>query len=431
MSSLKKILVVGAAFAALSAGQAFAACTAPAPTPQSPPPCGQTGGDVAGTMTMATNEQIQLNNVSSDFKLKVHTAQEASAAAIAGGNVASATVMNQSIAANNRQIMKGETSASARAEVGQISKALVVTTYGFANGFTAGAEQGAAIVTSTQVAGPNAHVNSTAFGRGRLAGSGASAALGATAAGNVSNVSASKGDFRAVVTQTAQANVTADAKGEFCCNNGSASSAAIASANNATLTGAQTTMNTNTVQTSSGSEVTAVSDLYVGGASNTVIGASTASGNALTASNEFGFMRSGVTHTNSSAIMSQSWVTAGTLGAGSASAYGVGNTASMSNIGTDMRVSFDQRNSGSVQAWTALSGAGGVGVVNASAIGNASQGFLCTTCGSGSMSALNSQFNSGRVEAIGTLVMPSATTASGSAAAFGNASSFFVGTPRH
>lgn len=429
MFSFKTILAAGAALTALSGAQAFAACTAPVTTPQTPAPCGQAGGAVNGVAI--TNEQIQLNDVSSNFKLKVQAAQDASAAAIAGGNVGSAAAMNQSITANNRQTMKGETTASARSEIGQISRASVTTAYGFGNGFSAGAEQGSATVTSTQKTGREANVSSTAYSRGTLTGSGASAAVGATAAGNVANAGASKGELRAVVTQTSQSSVTANAEGEFCCNNGSASSGAVASANNATLTGVQATMITNTTQNSSGANVTAVSDLYVGGASNTVIGAATANGNALTVANEFGFMQSGVTQTNSSAIMAQSWVTAGAMGAGSASAYGVGNTASMTNIGADMRVSFNQSNSGSVQAWTALSGSGGVGVVNATAIGNASQGFLCTACGSGAMSALNSQFNSGRVEAIGALTMPTATTASGSAAAFGNASSFFVGAPRH
>jgi hypothetical protein len=71
-----------------------------------------------------------------------------------------------------------------------------------------------------------------------------------------------------------------------------------------------------------------------------------------------------------------------------------------------------------------------VGAVNASAIGNASQGFLCTACGNASIWASITQTNSCYVEAICTLVMPSASHAAGAATAFGNASTFFVGDPQ-
>jgi hypothetical protein len=425
MKSLKTLLAAGAAVVALSGAQAFASCPAN-PPPASP--CAQPGGTVTGSNI--SNTQTQSSDVSSTFTLDVGTTQNSAAAAVSGGNVASVGVQNQALSGGNSQKMKGAVSATSTAKHGTISGTSVNTAYRFANGFSAYTDGGNLNYGSTQTTGAAADVDVSARTTGTLSGANATATVAATGAGNVNNYSMRRGEMRTASTQTSNASVTARSEADLCCNNGSAASGAVATANNATINGSFGTLYTNTTQTSRGANVTAVSDLYVGGSSNTIVGAATANGYALTLSNEFGYVQAGATQTNSSNIMSQSWVTGGTFANGAASSYGVGNTAVMNNVGSDMRISFDKANSGAVQSWAALSGTGGVGAVNASAIGNASQGFLCTACGNASMWASITQTNSCYVEAICTLVMPSASHAAGAATAFGNASTFFVGDPQ-
>jgi hypothetical protein len=427
MNSLRILLSAGAAFAALSAGEALA-CSVPqpAPTPSQNTPCTKPPGAGAATIN---NEQINLDSAFSEFKLKVQSATNASASAVTGGNIASVGVSNGPTNVTSNQEMMGATTAKARSEVATINGASVTTAYAVSNGLAAGAVRGNVTANARQVTGTNAPTTANAFGSGMLNGANTLGAVGATASANVANLGANRGDVTGNLTQESNSNVSANSKGEFCCNNGSAQSGAVASANNATYTGTTTTMRAYATQRSNGEAVTAVSDLWTGGNANVVVGGSTANGNAMTVVNEWGWQDMRATQSNQSNIMSQSWVTVNNANAAASNAFGVGNTAVISGVGSDMRLNFNQSNNGRVQAWSALSANGGVGtgVVTATAIGNASSAFLCTQCGDGAMTGGGVQVNNARVEAVGTLIAPNATNVSGAASAFGNVATYQVG----
>lgn len=400
--TMRSLLVAGVAAAALFTGAAFAQST-------------------------VDNTQDQTNDVLGQFTLDVVTAQSVAATAAAGGNIASVSTQHQGVVANNEQTMQGASTARATATFGNVTGSAVTTTYGFGNGFSAAAEEGSVSVSSSQSTGANAHVNSVATSTGYLNGPDAVSSTGATAAANIANVGASNGDVTAALTQTSRADVNATAEGNLsaCC--GSASAGAVASANNINTFGSTSTHIADTTQTSSGDSVTATSDLYVSNSAGNIVGAATANGNATTSVNEWGYLQVNAQQDNASEVTAQSWVTGDSWNAASSSAYGVGNIAVASNIGSDTRASFDQTNSGDVRGWSSVQGSGGVGVATATAIGNANTGFLCTTCGNGSLYGTSSQSNSGAVEAVGSISMPNSSTAVGAANAFGNASTFVVG----
>ena len=70
-------------------------------------------------------------------------------------------------------------------------------------------------------------------------------------------------------------------------------------------------------------------------------------------------------------------------GDANASAYGVGNSALVANVGSDTSLYAIQSNYGAVTANASLSGGrnDGTGTVNATAIGNAATATLCNACG--------------------------------------------------
>ena len=373
------------------------------------------------------NDQAQFGDVFGAMTVGVGHADDAASSAVTGGNVATMSAKNHSAAIDSAQSTHGAARAASTLSFGRVNGVAASAAYGFGNGFTASAERGDLTVNANQNADNGADVSADSHLTGHLNGPGAVATTGATAAVNAANIAADRGDVTADITQKSTANTDARASGGVtaCC--GSASAGAVASANNIATSGTTSTLIADTRQASAGDHVNARASLAISHGASVVVAAATANGNAATFVNAWGYVQTNVAQTNASAIDATAVVTGDAWGAASSSAYGVGNTVSTTNIGSDTRASYDQDNSGGVRAEATLTGSGGVGVATSTAIGNASNAFLCTTCGAGDLHGANRQSNSGGIDAVGTLSMPTASSAVGAANAFGNAATFQVG----
>lgn len=106
------------------------------------------------------------------------------------------------------------------------------------------------------------------------------------------------------------------------------------------------------------------------------------------------------------------------------SSEGVGNSALISNFGSDIFMGPDQTNNGGVSAVTRIRGdQGGVGIGNATAFGNAATGYICSECPVTATGDMN-QVNSAAISARTTVSTNSSTALIGSAFAVGNSATF-------
>ena len=187
------------------------------------------------------------------------------------------------------------------------------------------------------------------------------------------------------------------------------------------------TILTDTQQTAAG-DATARVDLYAGYVTD-ASGNATANANAVTIDNQWGYVNARVAQSSSAQVSADSYVTIGGdfLGFGSAGAYGVGNQALISNVGSDTVIDTAQDNSGDISANAAFSGEGGVSALASSAAyGNYVNASLCAYCDENvpSMMASNSQSNSGDVRSTSTVSSQSAGTVATTSTAIGNAATY-------
>ena len=164
-----------------------------------------------------------------------------------------------------------------------------------------------------------------------------------------------------------------------------------------------------------------------------VIAATTAFGSSATVYNEWGYATLGregapVIQNNGADTESTSFVSLDNWsGYASSSAYGVGNTASLSNFASDTGLYVDQTNFGAVSATAGLSGSAGAdatGIVTATAIGNAASASLCNVCGDAAVYGGAQQYNGGSVIAQGRATVGQGGSLYGSATAVGNSATY-------
>jgi hypothetical protein len=373
------------------------------------------------------NDQYQLRGTTAVINVEAGTVYDAAATAIAAGNVASAVSEDQATAIDNTQHMDGDARAEANATVWYAEGNVAVNASAIGNGGTSVSRNGDADLNSTQLAHGDASASARFTG-----GDAANAATSASASGNVAAVSMENGQAGLVASQQSTGAIGASVEADHCCVAGQVVSGAIASANNFTVGGDTATTLTDTTQSASGN-VNARVDLYAGYVTD-ASGNATANANALTIDNEWGYVNARVNQNASAAVTAESYVTLGGdfLGFGSAGAYGVGNQAIVSNVGSDTVLDVTQTNSGHISADVAFVGEGGESALaSAAAYGNSVTGSLCGYCDDNnpSLTASNDQINSGAVSANASLATPYARTAAATATAIGNAATYQVAGP--
>jgi hypothetical protein len=370
----------------------------------------------------AQNSQYQLRGVSAETDVTVGQAQDVGATSVAGGNAVTAVSADQDLAYSNSQHMDGATRASTDATVWSADNVVAVAAAAVANGATATSENGDLDITSEQLAHNDASA-SVQF-RGGDAGH---ASTSASAAGNVAAGAIENGQMRAIATQESTGAVSATIEADHDVVNGAGVSAAVASANNASIAGSTATVLTDTTQNASGS-ARAQTDFYVG-LGNDVSGNAAANANALTIANEWGYVNARARQSSDADVEANSYVTLGGdfLGFASAGAYGVGNAVTVSNIGSDTVLDVVQANAGGVSANAALIGEGGeMALASAAAYGNSISAGLCNHCDVNrpELRASSDQVNDGDVAARASVNAPRARTVGATATAIGNAATY-------
>lgn len=369
-----------------------------------------------------SQSQVQLDDSFAGVNVLVDEADDVGAASVAGGNSFTADAQNASMNVTASQHSEGNARAQTDVTAWHVWGAAVASSTATANGVTTNSEHGSTDVSAAQ----SAMGDTTATTRLRTADAWESS-TSATAAGNVQNANAYYGNLRIRTTQDNNGNVSAVAETDACCISTVAQSSALASANAINATGYTTTLTTATRQASTGQSVTARSDLYVGYSGDAISGA-TANGNSFTADNQWGYVNVAASQANAANILAESYVTLGGdwLGLASASAYGVGNSVTVSNLGSDTVINTDQANTGAARAYGAVAGEGGDAIVSTAAYGNVLTGALCATCEGGALTASGYQSNAGPVESVATVRARRAGSVGASAAAIGNAASYSV-----
>ena len=373
-------------------------------------------------------DQVQLGDVWSGMNVEIeHYAPDAVSTSAAVGNAAAGLVKSGDIDLDVYQTLNGNVEAT-NALSGYSAGTAVTTTTAYGNSSTGGTWMGTNFYRAEQVS--NGHVTAATD----IALAGANQISSATTAiANVSVPTDEYGTNRAFQTQTSNGSVSANTKAVMCCDGTSATFVTTAGANAVSSSGLTSTNFNGAVQTTAaGQTVQAATDVYMGDGHN-VLAATTGFGNSVTVHNEWGYATLGrdgseLFQANSSNVDSQTYVTLDHWsGYASSSAYGVGNSGLISNVGSDTGLFANQENYGQVYTQAQLVGnssVGGIGTVNATSIGNALTATLCNTCGDGVLQGGASQMNAGQVIARGTAYVPNSGGVYGSATAVGNSATY-------
>ncbi len=374
------------------------------------------------------NNQLQLRDTTSITDVEVGSAYDVGATSIASGNVVTAVADDADATFDNTQHMDGDANAHTEATVWNAGGTVAVTSAAVGNGGTADLRGSNVEINSTQLAhgDANASVNFTG-------GNAQDAATSASASGNVAAVSAQDSEIRFISNQESTGSTSAIINADHGAVGGQVVSGAVASANNLTVGSETATVLTDTRQTASGDNVRAQVDVYAGYATD-VSGNATANANAVTIDNQWGYVNSRIDQASSANVNADSYVTLGgdSVGFASSGAYGVGNQAIVSNVGSDTVMDVTQSNAGDISANAALSGEGGqMALASSAAYGNSISGNLCAYCDNNvpSLTAGGTQVNDGNVTSTATIRTPAAATVGATSTAIGNAQTYQVRGP--
>lgn len=388
--------------------------------------------DPSGERAHIVIDQIQTGDLWSDMNVHVETgATDASSSATTVGNTGAGLLMSGAVDYDANQEMHGDAEAHAELTGGVVSGTAITAATAYGNASNAGTWMGDSYVQSYQTMNGDTTASTTFDLDGANVASGAT-----TAIANVATTSGEFGDNRAYQEQASNGSVTATTDADLCCNGTQAGFATTAGGNAITSTGYTTTAIQGAVQTTAaGERLQAVTDVYIGDAHNAVA-ATTASGNAYVLNNQFGYTSHGregseLFQGNESEIDAQTYVTLTNFGGhAAASSYGVGNSAVVSNVGSDTALNAIQSNFANVSSQASFTGqsmTGGVATLSSVSIGNAATASLCNTCGDATLNGRTQQFNSANISASATMNVPGAGAVIGSASAIGNASTYQSG----
>lgn len=372
-----------------------------------------------------TIDQVQLGDVWSDMDVYVpEQTSEAVSTSTALGNNAAALRISGDVSSEISQDFDATASATNRLR-GYSAGIAVATTTAYGNAASGGTDEGTNSYRVTQNASGlvEARTDIELPGAGEMA--------SATTA--IANVSSTDNNFGASVAdqvQESSADVIARTDADMCCDGYYASFATTAGANATSATGYTSTSTNRARQTTAaGSSVQASTDVYMNDGTN-VSAVTSAFGNSATVHNEWGYATLGqegapVEQLNGADIEAQSYVTLDHWsGYATSSAYGVGNSALISNVGSDTAIYADQTNDGTVgsqASFTGQSWTGGTGMVSATSIGNAATATVCNYCSDAAVGGRINQTNNGQVYAYGRAASTYGNAIYGSATAIGNA----------
>jgi hypothetical protein len=392
----------------------------------------QTAAAISPQQSPVTNNQAQLANVVADQTLNVVDVSDSTTqSAVAEGNTFTGSIIGSPLNVQSVQTMSGNASATGRVNVTTNSAVTTIDIAATGNNSESNVLGGGTLTgTSSQTTGA---VNILALGEYN----GANAQAGdlsnsAQAVANSQGYGLTHSTADATLTQSSAAITQSDAGLTLGYTAGTALIAATATSNNVTaegITGSSQTLSL--TQSMTGARTQATVNANAGNA-QTILGQASTIANNISVTNQGGPLNVVTDQTNTGYVQSQSVVTAFEFGTAQSTAYGVGNSVMVGNQGQQLSLTNTQTNSGNgIEAQASFSsGAGGYDATSSSiAIGNAVTGYACSQC-SGRMTVANRQTNSADVGATSTAtVSASNRSATGTAAATGNAASFYVSSP--
>ena len=387
-------------------------------------------GDETASSGGVVIDQVALDGAFTDLHVVYpdHGAGDVSAAAAAGGNSAAAYAPYGRLDVRAAQHAYGAAIATSTVRGGVSAGAVDASADAAGNAIDAENAGGAVqhLAYQTEDGYTQAAVNVDIETAQTL-----STRAGATA--NSARHASAGGDNRGYTEQTANGDVFADTWAQACCVSETARFETTATGNAVDARGDVSTLVAGAVQLTGENAVIRGRTTAFLGRGVDVQASTRATGNAAKAENAFGFTSLGregseVFQGNIAVVEAETDLTVLELyGEAVASAEGVGNALSVANRGADTALYGIQSNYGDVAATATFQGGagGGVGHVDAVAVGNDAMAMLCDVCGDAALTGSIQQVNYGQVSA--TAQAAGAGHASVSASAFGNRATFIVG----
>ncbi|MDJ0919943.1 MAG: holdfast anchor protein HfaD [Henriciella sp.] len=373
-------------------------------------------------------DQTQVGTVWSEMELDVlDGAPEVVSTSTAVGNAAAGALKSGDLDLDVEQELLGAVGAE-NTVTGGMAGNTVVTTTAYGNSSTGGTWNG----NNSYRADQDAYGDVSADTVIDMTGSGHIASA-TTAMANVSVPEDEFGKNGAFQIQNSNGSVRAETDADLCCNGHSATYVTTAGGNAVSSVGWSSANLNGAVQTTAAGEtISGSTDVYQTYGTH-VQAATSTFGNSATVHNEWGYATLGregseLYQENNSSIDGQTYVTLDNwYGSASSTAYGVGNSALISNVGSDTGLNAIQNNFGDVYTSASFAGGtsdGGHAIVNATSIGNAATATLCNYCGDASLQGSTIQRNDASITARGTVTQGSNGSVYGSATAVGNSATY-------
>ena len=373
------------------------------------------------------NGQMQLNDVIGVLNVEMGTSNNVVGTATALGNNMAARAIENDMNVVSLQNVDGNVGAQSSISVANAHG--LTLSNAVAAGNIAQLEGCCAVTTSdvNQVTAYNKSIDATSIVRAGAA----DAIVSATqSTGNSFAGWTDHGESYSFTGQYNSSNINAnsDVGAEY--NTHSVTSGAVAAANSTRL-GGETATIYSTVDQKNFADVNALSRVNIGSANNVTSGAAGA-GNLAEVQNKWGYVQMNGQQENNNAINAASVVQLGDWGGYAVSgANTIGNSALVSNIGSDVTMGITQQNNGNITSFAMLEGnssRGGVGAVSSMATGNAMTGYSCSNCGDSSVKVEGyaNQINNGNVTAATHVGVGTAGFISANATAIGNSATFIA-----
>ncbi|MFC7291692.1 holdfast anchor protein HfaD [Hirschia litorea] len=377
------------------------------------------------------NSQIQLGDAFSNMNVVVEGdhSGDVSSIALSTGNAASGFGSNDAVRhVESNQTMSGNSTANATLEGDRVFGTASADATAYGNSTTGSQFQADSM---NQTVGTN-RISSTATVNHISA---TTLNASATSAANIQDMTydgrlvpdGESPTLRANANQTSQADVDANIDATVCCSVDDTNANTLAVGNSFQSSSEYSNAYANVQQTSYGNAITANTRLTQPEGNN-ISANSQAMGNNIVMDNSWGYSQLDGSQTNTSAINATTEIVLNDWdGDASISAYGVGNSAMQTNIGSDQNAYYAQNNSGEVVSLTDFEGGnGGAGNLSTSstAIGNTYTGYVCATCQSAVPGGALTQTNSGNVTSTGQAWARGGGNVYGSAAAIGNSANY-------
>jgi hypothetical protein len=390
-----------------------------------------------GTATSQTlpstidNDQLQSGEVFADQPLDVvEVTDGVNATTTATGNSADFTVDTGDMDVRSNQTLQGNVRASTTVNVtGGSGASSTLSTAATGNTGDAGIVSGTHTGiynqnTEAVTISANGHVEAPDAQAGDVTQS-------VQAVGNSQGISASYGATGARVNQVNDAEVTSDGGGLYGYVSGQATFTATTAANNATVAGAGSGQRVE-VNQQNNADVTQAAQFTNYGNAYLADTQATATGNNVSASEQGPILDVTTNQTNLAYTRAEAVNSGYEFGAGTAVAYGVGNSMVAGNVGPETVIDNNQVNDGGgVDAAASYTGYQGYdATASATAIGNAAAGYACSDC-QGRVTATNRQANNADIGATSQVSVTSGRSVYGVANAVGNTASYYVSRPSY